>query len=276
MISGRISWKLALSLVLLNGLLVSEIADKTIQLSDELRIEKIDDDVYVVIHSFPWPANSILVRCAGDVLVWVDTPYTDEAAGQVINWIKSKFGKIRIVEINTGYHNDNLGGNGCLIQNRIEIYGSDLTARLLKERAEKTRTKLLTWLNEPGMKKYRDAHAAAVYLEPNRLFEIDKGLNLDFGGDSVEVYYPGPSHSPDNLVVYFPQKKLLFGGCMVKSIQSSNLGFTGDADMEQWPVSLKKVLAKFGNARIVVPGHGPAGGTELIEHTLRLSEDNKQ
>jgi metallo-beta-lactamase class B len=273
---GRIKSGLILSLTLSNVLLHSEISDRTIRLSNELKIEKIDQDVYVVIHSFPWPANSMLVRCTGNVLVWVDTPYTDETAGQVLDWIQTEFGMIRIVEINTGYHNDNLGGNGCLSQNGIEIYGSDLTARLLKKQSEKMRAQTLALLQEPKFKKYYDAHAAAVYTEPNHLFEIDKGLNLMFGKDTVEVFYPGPSHTEDNVVVYFPSKKLLFGGCMVKSIQSNNLGNTLDADMKQWPVSLKKVLDKFGDARIVVPGHGPAGGIELIEHSLKLFEFNEK
>jgi len=101
-------------LVISSSLLHSEISDSTIRISDELTIEKIEEDVYIVIHSFPWPANSMLVRCAGDVLIWVDTPYNDEATEQVLDWIKTEFGEIRIVEINTGYHNDNLGGNGCL------------------------------------------------------------------------------------------------------------------------------------------------------------------
>jgi metallo-beta-lactamase class B len=267
----KLVWILLFALT--NALLHSEISNRTIKLSDELTIEKIEEDVYIVSHSFPWPANSMLVRCKGDVLVWVDTPYTDNAAEQVLDWIKTEFGGIRIVEINTGFHNDNLGGNGCLIQNGIDIYGSDLTARLLKERAEQTRTQMLAWLEEPKFKKYRDAHAAAVYVEPNRLFEIDKGFNLAFEEDTVKVYYPGPSHSPDNVVVYFPWKKLLFGGCMVKSIQSSNLGYTGDADMEQWPISLKNVLDKFGDSRTVIPGHGPAGGIELIRHTRTLFKD---
>ena len=273
---GRTKSGLVLLLVLLNGLLHSEKLDRTIRLSDELRIEKIGEDVYIVIHSFPWPANSMLVRCAGDVLVWVDTPYTDEATGQVLDWIKTEFGKIRIVEINTGYHNDNLGGNGGLIRNGIEIYGSDLTARLLKEQSEKMRMQTLTFLKEPKFKKYRDTHATAVYKEPNHLFKIDQGLNLVFGKDTVKVFYPGPSHTEDNVVVYFPRKKLLFGGCMVKSLQSNNLGNTQDADMKQWPISLKKVLDQFGDARIVVPGHGPPGGIALIEHTLNLLEGNKQ
>ena len=84
------------------------------------------------------------------------------------------------------------------------------------------------------------------------------------------MYYPGPSHSKDNLIVYFPDKRLLFGGCAVKSIQSKNLGFTGDAIMSEWPKSLAKVLNKYNDALLVVPGHGEVGGLEIIRHTLAL------
>ena len=61
---------------------------------------------------------------------------------------------------------------------------------------------------------------------------------------------------------------------MVKSISSVSLGNTRDADVESWPVTIERVLNRFGNARIVVPGHGSHGGTELLANTLRLLKDN--
>lgn len=56
----------------------------------------------------------------------------------------------------------------------------------------------------------------------------------------------------------------------MKSIQSKNLGFTGDAVMSEWPNSLKRVLNRYNDALVVVPGHGEVGGLELIKHTLAL------
>ena len=272
MLLTRIKFPLILFLliILLNTPAHSELTGEIYQLSDELYIEKVNEDIYIVIHSFPWPANSMLVRCSDTVFVWVDTPYNDDATRKVLDWVTTHFGKMRIVEINTGFHNDNLGGNGYLNHKGIEIYGSDLTVKLLKEQAEQTRKQILKWLEEPKFKKYYDAHSKATYAEPNHIFEIDHGLNLILDGEQIEVYYPGPSHAADNVVVYFLRRKLLFGGCMVKSINSRNLGFTGDADMKQWPISLKKVLEKYGDAQIVVPGHGAIGGIELIKHTLTL------
>ena len=248
----------------------SELENTIYTLSEELTVERVGEDVYIVTHSFPWPANSMLVRCSDTIIVWVDTPYTNDATKDVLDWVTAQFGEIRIVEINTGFHSDNLGGNGCLDKRNVVIYGSDLTVQLMREQAEKTRGQILKWLEEPKFKRYYDAHATATYTEPNHVFEIEKGLHLILDGEEIEVYYPGPSHAADNCVVYFPRKKLLFGGCMVKSINSKNLGFTGDADMKQWPISLQKVLKKFSDSQSVVPGHGAIGGIELIQHTLTL------
>lgn len=261
---------IVLLIILLNASAYSEPTNKLIQLSDELTIEKSSEAVYIVVHSFPWPANSMLVRCSERVFAWVDTPYNNDATKQVLDWVTSQFGNVRIVEINTGFHDDNLGGNGYLIQKGIDVYGSNLTVWLLREQAEQTRTQMRKWLEGPKLKKYYDAHATAIYTEPNQIFEIEKGLNLTLDGEKIEVYYPGPSHSPDNVVVYFPLKKLLYGGCMVKSIDSRNLGFTGDADLKQWPLSLKKALTRYNDTQMVVPGHGAVGGMDLIHHTLAL------
>ncbi len=239
-------------------------------LSDELTVKKIKKDIYIINHRFPWPANSMLVRCSDKDFVWVDTPYNNEATKQVLDWVESIFGNVRIVEINTGFHNDNLGGNGFLKQKGIDIYGSHLTKRLLTEQADKTRQQLLKWLEKPQLKKYYHAHATAKYTEPNQLYKLKDGLQLNFDGKKVEVFYPGASHTLDNVVVYFPDKKLLFAGCLVKSINNTKLGYIVDANMKQWPVSLKKILAKFSQAQIVVPGHGAVGGIELIKHTLSL------
>jgi glyoxylase-like metal-dependent hydrolase (beta-lactamase superfamily II) len=240
------------------------------QLSDELQIRPIVKNSFLVTHSFPWPANSLLVRYPGRYIIWVDTPYTDSGTEQVWKWIKSDIGSEKIIEINTGFHNDNLGGNGFLYTKSIDVYGSSLTVQLLKDCSEKTKAQILDWLKKPKFEKYYIAHSQAEYMPPNNVFDIapDEVLNLLDG--LIEIYYPGPSHSKDNLMVYFPDKKLLFGGCPVKSVLSKGLGFTGDADMLEWPKSLKRILSRYKDAVIVVPGHGEVGGLDLIKHTLSL------
>ncbi|MCP4159465.1 MAG: MBL fold metallo-hydrolase [Deltaproteobacteria bacterium] len=243
---------------------------KTIALSHELFITNIEKDVYVINHKFPWPANSLLVTYDGKEAVLVDTPYNNQATKLLLDWIESRFPGIKIVAISTGFHSDNLGGNGYLKQKGIAIYGSQLTLKLLKERSENTRSKLLMWLNKPALKKYYDAHATAKYIGPTKLFSLESSCSFMVDGKRVQLFYPGPNHTSDNFVVYFPDKKILFGGCTVKAAGSKRLGFIEDADIKSWKVALEKLLAKYAEAAVVVPGHGKYGGTELIKGTLTL------
>ena len=83
--------------------------------------------------------------------------------------------------------------------------------------------------------------------------------------------YFGAGHTTDNVVVWLPSQGILFGGCLIKSLDSQSLGNTADGDLKAYPTTLQKVLAAYNHAKIVVPGHGDWGGTDLIEHTLKLA-----
>jgi hypothetical protein len=72
------------------------------------------------------------------------------------------------------------------------------------------------------------------------------------------------------VVVYINEMQMLFGGCMVKSLESKNLGFTGDANLEAWPVSMKIVQEKYANAKVIIPHHSMWGDLSLIQHTINL------
>ncbi|MCC8153382.1 MAG: hypothetical protein LIP01_03695 [Tannerellaceae bacterium] len=80
----------------------------------------------------------------------------------------------------------------------------------------------------------------------------------------------GRGHATDNIVVWIPSEKVLYPGCMVKDLQATDLGNLSDADVEAWPGTIEKVIRKFPSAKWVIPGHGEAGGLELLYHTLDL------
>ena len=220
----------------------------------------------MVTHSFPWPANSLVVEMANSDLVLVGTPYTPAAMREVLTWMAEHFGKRKIVAINTGYHVDNLGANSALLEQGIPVYGSDLTAQLLKERGEQTRQVILGMLLGAANERYYQAQAEIPYVAPSQLFPIAQGLTLAFGAEQIQVYYPGPSQAPDKVVVYFPSKKVLFGGCMI--LGGDQIGNTSDADLKNWPEAVRK-LKQF-DAAVVIPGHGDRVDAGLIEHTLAL------
>ncbi len=254
-------------------LIVPDVAGmETIELAEGLQVVPLDEGVYQVIHAFPWRANSLLVRVSDDTMVWVDTPYEDKATERVVEWLHNTFGEVRIIEINTGYHWDNAGGNGFLLEQGIPVYGADLSARLLQERGEWIRTETLAMLEAPEHASYRALHAGQVFHSPDHTFPAKEGLRLQFGDEVVEVFFPGPSHAPDNLVVYFRERRLLFGGCMIRALGARETGYTGDADLAEWPGAVRRTLERYPAVQMVIPGHGAAGGPELLDHTIRILE----
>jgi glyoxylase-like metal-dependent hydrolase (beta-lactamase superfamily II) len=206
---------------------------------------------------------------ANSDLVLVGTPYTPEATRKALEWIEARLGKRKITAINTGFHYDNLGGNQYLIEQGTPVYGSELTARLLEERGEAMREMTLDWLQEPQYQRYHEAYQSLSLTAPTNLFAIDEGLQLKFGDETVQIYYPGPSQAPDKVVVYFPERKILFGGCMI--IGMDKVGNTSDADMAAWPGSVRD-LSRF-DFTMLVPGHGDRLDPGLLEHTITLLEN---
>jgi glyoxylase-like metal-dependent hydrolase (beta-lactamase superfamily II) len=96
---------------------------------------------------------------------------------------------------------------------------------------------------------------------------------LDLGGRMVELYYPGPAHTRDNVTAFDAASGVLFGGCQVRAADNASLGNVADADVAGWPDATRRLIRRYGRrARIVVPGHGEPGGPELLDHTLALAE----
>jgi len=57
---------------------------------------------------------------------------------------------------------------------------------------------------------------------------------------------------------------------MVKALSYQDLGFTGDANIPEWRVSMKVVKEKYKTAQIVIPHHGMWGDMSLVQHTIDL------
>lgn len=239
------------------------------KLSDGLFLSEIAANTWAVTHYFPWESNSLVVKASEKEVVLIDTPYTNEATAILLTWIRTNLNPEKITAINTGFHIDNLGGNQELIQNGSVIYGSDRTCSLIDERGLKSQQELISWL-KPDQQSIKKAYQAMVFTKPTAIFNIEAGLNLSIGTMTFEVFYPGKSHSPDNVVVFIPELNLLFGGCMVKALTAKNLGFTSDANLPEWLSSLYTIKTKYPSSKIVVPHHGLWGSMQLIHHTINL------
>ncbi len=90
--------------------------------------------------------------------------------------------------------------------------------------------------------------------------------NLRVGSFDFVMRHVGPAHTAEDLVVYVPQRGVLFAGDLVFR---GRIPFVGEADSRQWIASLQ-TLTDFKPA-FIVPGHGPVSEAPLAD--MRLTRD---
>jgi glyoxylase-like metal-dependent hydrolase (beta-lactamase superfamily II) len=95
---------------------------------------------------------------------------------------------------------------------------------------------------------------------------IDRPTTLQFGGLDFLLQPAGPAHTPEDLVVWVPQRKLLFAGDLVFR---GRVPFVGQADSGRWITALDTLLSF--DANIIVPGHGPVSVSARAD--LELTRD---
>jgi glyoxylase-like metal-dependent hydrolase (beta-lactamase superfamily II) len=120
-------------------------------------------------------------------------------------------------------------------------------------RLQASRQELAPWI---------DANTALVEADE----WLDTERELKIGEVQLQVKHVGPSHTPEDLVVYLPQQRLLFAGDLVFR---ARIPFVGQADSRRWMTALDGLLAL--DARVIVPGHGPV--SESAREDMQLTRD---
>jgi metallo-beta-lactamase class B len=83
-------------------------------------------------------------------------------------------------------------------------------------------------------------------------------------------------HCPFTIDHWFNKEKILYGGCFVKSTETQSLGNVADANVNQWPRSIKNVMQQFKKPAYVIPGHLDWKNNESLAHTLKLLQKDKK
>lgn len=218
-----------------------------------LKIKKLSDNVYQHIsykRVEPWGLISAsgLVVVNGTQAHMIDTPWTTQATKELLKWIEAKGLTLKSAVV-THFHQDASGDLPLLNDLKVATFATSLTNKLLK-------------LNKKEVSRHEIT---------GNTFELVDGI--------VSVFYPGGGHTQDNIVVWLPREKILFGGCFVKSLRNKTLGYTEDAMINDWPGSLQRVINRYPEIKLVVPGHGSVGDVSLLTHTqqlaLSVAVDNK-
>nr|WP_063860578.1 subclass B1 metallo-beta-lactamase IMP-2 [Acinetobacter baumannii]QCH41454.1 subclass B1 metallo-beta-lactamase IMP-2 [Cloning vector pET28A-blaIMP-2]BAD26594.1 metallo-beta-lactamase IMP-2 [Serratia marcescens]CAB94707.1 molecular class B beta-lactamase [Acinetobacter baumannii] len=204
----------------------------------DLKIEKLEEGVYVhtsfeEVNGWGVVSKHGLVVLVNTDAYLIDTPFTATDTEKLVNWFVERGYKIKGT-ISSHFHSDSTGGIEWLNSQSIPTYASELTNELLKK---------------DGKVQAKNSFSGVSYwLVKNK----------------IEVFYPGPGHTQDNVVVWLPEKKILFGGCFVKP---DGLGNLGDANLEAWPKSAKILMSKYVKAKLVVSSHSEIGDASLLKRT---------
>lgn len=216
-------------------------------MAEDVRVFPLEPNLWLVESDFDWNGTKIsansLILTSTDAALAIDTPWTEEQTGRLLDWIDTEIGlPVRILVI-THAHNDRIGGIAEFHERGVISYGFEGSVPLARSQG---------------------------YEVPQITFA--ERLEIGFGEETVSLLYPGPGHVTDNIVVLLEDRQVLYGGCFIKNLGSRGLGYTGDADLEAWPRSLARLRELVPSPTVVIPGHGDKGGADLIDHTESLLE----
>jgi metallo-beta-lactamase class B len=213
--------------------------------SVKLKISHLTGDFYIYttykdLSGNRYPSNSMyLVTTKGVVLF--DTPWDSSQFQPLLDSIMIRHNKMVVLCLSTHYHNDRTAGLEFFSTKTIRTYSSKQTWDLCKKFNEKQ---------------------SQYYFLNDTTFTV--------GNHRFETYYPGEGHTRDNIVIWFDNDKILYGGCFVKSTESNELGNIVDANIVQWGHSVENVIKKYPAPKYIIPGHMGWHNNTSLQHTLRL------
>ena len=195
----------------------------------------------------------------GDGVVVIDALGSPTLAEELIAEIRRVTAQpIRYVIV-THYHADHIYGlqafkavGATIVAHQAgrEYITSD-TARL---RLEASRQDLFPWIDE------------TTHVIPADRWLGAQQTTLRVGGVDFLIRLVGPAHTTEDLVVFVPQRGVLFAGDLVFQ---GRIPYVGQADSQQWIASLTHLQGI--DARLVIPGHGPVSTNPAAD--LALTRD---
>lgn len=221
-------------------------SNSTIKISKDIDLIRLSPNAYIHVSraamgSFGLVSSNGLIFIDKGKAFLFDTPVDEAQTKTLITWVKKNLHVSFVGFVPNHWHGDCMGGLAYIKARHIPSYANHMTIDLARKHHLP--------LPDTGFKD---------------------SLKLKLNDKAIECYYPGAAHSTDNIVVWIPSEKILFAGCMAKEMKTTSKGNLADADVKAWPNTIKRVMAKFPSARVVIPGHGAIGGYEILPHTLEI------
>jgi len=192
----------------------------------KLTTQKIGDNLYVIHNDFVPGNTTALVTTEGVILV--DDKFPVDADNIVAEVKKITPQPIKFV-VNTHYHMDHSGGNARMQALGAQVITSEQTHRYMVE------------AKQPGLS--------------NVTFQGGRG-HIYLGGQHVELFYFGRSHTGGDTVAYFPAQRVVAMGDMFTFGDATPelIDYAGGGSAKDWTNTVGGAIAL--DFDVVVPGHG--------------------
>jgi cyclase len=227
-------------------------------MTDEV-IERIAEGTWVGIPDYGEGSMGAVVG-GGTILVVDSTSYTVFAERFVQHVLDAEGPQDKQLVYITHRHFDHFGGaaalDGVVIGHRLTresmaLYPDDWLERNLAEWTEKQMV-IPEMVRDPRI------------VLPEVLF--DDALELRLGETIVQLVHTG-GHCGDQTMAYLPRQRVLFGS---DNVFNRREPYIGEGDLAVWISALRRFEDK--PIDIVVPGHGPLGGAELLGQQIEQLE----
>ncbi len=212
------------------------------------KLTKIADNVYSYVdtknsspqNSFGANAGIIIGR---DGIAVIDTLTSAKEAKRFINNIRKISDKPIKYVVNTHFHLDHTFGNSEFAKLGAVIISQMKDNANLHKNGESI-------LKNAGMYGLTESDMEGTTIAYPQLTFNDK-LEIDLGDQKVELIYPGQSHTGGSILVYLPDKKILFAGDV---LFTNYHPFIADGDIKSWVKVLDYIMKM--DVATIIPGMG--------------------
>ncbi|GLV88495.1 MBL fold metallo-hydrolase [Streptomyces lavendulae subsp. lavendulae] len=222
------------------------------------QLQEVAEDVYAYIQpDGGWCLNNAGLITAGGRPALIDTAATEARAKALKDAVARVTPHAPGFVINTHPHGDHTFGNRLFADEAVIIAH------------EATRAEMdLAGMHLTGL--WPDVCWGDVGVElPTLTFR--EPITLHLGDIRAEVMHLGTAHTKNDSVVWLPERRVLFAGDIVMS-GATPFCLTGSISGSLAVIEKLRALGP----RTIVSGHGPVGGTELLDSTeayLRYVQD---
>ena len=189
-------------------------------------------------------SNAGLVVTDSGVVV-IDALGTPALGNALVGAIRKVTDKPVTRVIVTHYHADHFYGLKALKDVGAQVWAHRAALEYLDsgeaaKRREQRAKDLFPWIDE-----------SMHFVRADRWLDADTSFTL--GGVRFDIYWFGPAHSPEDLVIAVPGEGVIFCGDL---FFTGRIPFVGEADSKAWLQRIDRLIEL--KPRLMVPGHGEA------------------